>query len=85
MPRISILVLLGTAAACTCCQGCHYSPILAVWLMRQVDEYAMKSWPIGSRPGYQGGQACNIVQWSEDDVDSTISISRLQLVAAVTV
>ena len=48
-------------------------------------EHAMEASQIGSRPGYQDCQACDKVQWFEDDVGSTISIRRLQLVADVAV
>jgi hypothetical protein len=34
-------------------------------------ERAMESCQIGSRPGYQGCQTCDKVQWFEDDVGST--------------
>jgi hypothetical protein len=35
-------------------------------------EHAMEACQIGSRSGYQGCQACDKVQWFEDDVGSAM-------------
>ena len=48
-------------------------------------EHAMEACQIGSRSGYQGCQACDKVQWFEDDVGSTVAVRCLQLVADVAV
>ncbi len=49
----------------------HKGSVFAIGLMRHSDEHAMEACQIGSRPGYQGCQACDKVQWFEDDVGST--------------
>ncbi len=49
----------------------HQGSVFAIGLMRHSDEHAMEACQIGSRPGYQGCQACDKVQWFEDDVGST--------------
>ena len=61
------LVLVTLAAFCRCYQ----STMFAIGLMRHSDEHAMEACQIGSRSGYQGCQACDKVQWFEDDVGST--------------
>ncbi len=61
----------------------HQRPVLAVWLMRHSDEHAMEACQIGSRPGYQGCQACDKVQCFEDDVGSTVAVRCLQLIVNI--
>jgi len=43
----------------------------------------MESCQIGSRPVYQGCQACNKVQWFEYNVGSTTAVRCLQLVVNI--
>ena len=58
----------------------HQGSVFAIGLMRHSDEHAMEACQIGSRPGYQGYQACDKVQWFEDDVGSTVVVRCLQLI-----
>ena len=46
-------------------------------------EHTMEACQIGSRSGDQGCQACDKVQWFEDDVGSTVAVRCFQLVADV--
>ncbi len=61
----------------------HKGSVFAIGLMRHSDEHAMEACQIGSRPGYQGCQACDKVQWFEDDVGSTVAVRCIQLIVNI--
>ncbi len=53
--------------------------MFAIGLMRHSDVHVIEACQIGSRSGYQGCQACDKVQWFEDDVGSTVVVRCFQL------
>ena len=60
----------------------HQDSVFAIGRKAAPREYAMEACQIGSWSGCQSCQACDKVQWFEDDVGSTVAVRCLQLVFA---
>jgi hypothetical protein len=78
--RRSLIAVYLAFGALASFRRCYQRTVFAVGR-----EHAMEACQIGSRSGYQSCQACDKVQWFEDDVGSTVAVRCLQLVADVAV